>query len=97
MQPIDRDLQTFLGGAFSAEVVDRLDHIRDGLVRRPPERREALRSNFRSLIDERALDLRSWAQMTDIDFDSLDDLYEYLEGCYAYFFNSAATYPEAPY
>ncbi|CAL9524986.1 hypothetical protein [Streptomyces sp. enrichment culture] len=97
MYPIDDDLQVFLGGAFSAEVVDRLDHIRDGLGKRSPERQESLRRSFRQLIEERLLDLRSWAQLTDIDFDSMDELYDYLQGCYAYLFEGADSFPEAPY
>jgi cell division FtsZ-interacting protein ZapD len=95
--PLDDDLRVFLGGAFSAEAVDRLDLVRDGLSRRSAERRQALRRSFRQLIDERRLDLRSWAQLTDVDFEKVEELYAYLDACHRYLFDGATDFPYAPY
>ncbi|MFE9253423.1 hypothetical protein [Streptomyces sp. NPDC007088] len=96
MSDIDPDLRTFLGGAFSAEVVDRLDHLRPGLNRMPAERLTALRRSFRALIDQRSMRLPDWARTTDTDFETEEELYNYLQECYAYLFEGAATFPEAP-
>lgn len=92
----DPYLLTFLSGAFSAELIDRLDYMRPGLDQLPGERLASLQQSFHDLIVQRSMDLLTWVRATDLDFETEGEMYEYLQGCYEYLFEGAESFPDAP-
>jgi hypothetical protein len=53
-------------------------------------------AGLRELLQTRELTAADWVKMTDVEFDSDDDLYRYLQKLYDYLFSGAEDPPQIP-
>lgn len=86
----------FISITFCADVVDHLDEVRDGMAYKKAENLQALREDFLGIIENREITPLEWSVLTDVDLETEDEIYAYLEACYHYLFEGAEDFPEAP-
>jgi hypothetical protein len=58
--------------------------------------RAAVRKELQELLETHELTTLDWLNMTDVEFDSEDGLYRYLQKLYDYLFCGAEELPEIP-
>ena len=69
--------------------------IRDS-VRRGSRAEAETEEGLRELLMTRELTTLDWLELTDVEFDSEDELYDYLQKLYDYLYRGSEVLPEIP-
>jgi hypothetical protein len=93
---MNETLETFLKVVFSADSVGDMEGVRGSLSLYRADILETLRAGFGDLVEQRTLTLREFSILSDLDFESEDELYSYLRDANDYLFKGAETPPEPP-
>jgi hypothetical protein len=63
----------------------------------PNPARDEVEDGLRELLRTRELTVREYADMTQVDFDNEEELYDYLQKMYNYLFRGSEEAPMIPY
>jgi hypothetical protein len=94
---MDDELSVFIQVGLSSDGAADLASVRRSLSLYRAEVLASIKENFKTLIEGRQLTLREFSMINDLDFDTEDDLYTYLEKAYEYLFEDAANPPTPPW
>ncbi len=94
---MDNELRTFISVGLSTEVAKDLSSLHESLSLYRPEVLASVKDNLRTMIEDRQLTLREFSMINDLDFDTEDDLYAYLQKAYEYLFEDAPNPPTPPW
>jgi len=94
---VDKTLEGFIGSYLHLEVAyEGLADTRDVLKTFSGDAVESLKQNFAQLIASRELSALDYGYLTQMEFESDQALYAYLQDVYDFLFNSAQKEPEPP-
>ncbi len=93
---MDDEFEKFIRIGLRVDHVDMLDMIKQSLLTSSSDYQRMVDSGFRELLHTRELTTSDWAKLTHVDFDDEDQMYQYLNEVYEYFFQNRNEPPTAP-
>lgn len=94
---MDDKLRDFITVGLGSDGAKDLSSVRHSFPLYRPEVLASIKENFKALIEERQLTLREFSMINDLDFDTEDDLYAFLQRAYEYLFEDASNPPTPPW